>query len=175
MKRTEKEQLVAQWSEKFKMAKAVILTEYRGLKVSELTELKREVRKLAGDLRVVKNRLVKRALQGSELAALEEHFKGPTAVAVSAGDPVNLSKLLAKYVGSFAPFKFKVGFLSGKIISAREIENLSKLPSKEELYAKLLGTLAAPATNLARLLQAVPQKLARTLKEIEKQKGGSHG
>lgn len=170
MKRIEKEQAVGRMARWFEKSAAVILTECRGLKVSELTELKKEIKKTQGDLRVVKNRLAKRALQGGGMSALGDYFKGPTAVAFSEADPVRLSKVILKYVESFEPFKVKVGFVGGKVLSAREVEAFSKLPTREELLACLLGTFAAPATGLVRTLQGVPQKLALTLKEIGERK-----
>ncbi len=173
MDRTTKEKWVREFQAEVRKANAVILTEYRGLKVSEITALKREIRKSEGILRVVKNRLAKKALAGSEWEPLGEHFKGPTAVACAHGDAVTLSKVLARYVESFAPLKFKVGFLSGRLVTPKEIDALSKLPSREQLYAKLLGVLQAPASNFVRALQGVPMKLARAVKEIEKTKGGT--
>lgn len=170
MKKEEKQIEINSLSERFKKAKAVILAEYRGLKVSEITEIRREVKKNSGEFNVVKNRLAKRAIQGSSWAPLSDHFKGPLALAVSEKDPVVLSKILSKFAESFQALKIRSGCLDGKVLSTKDIEALAKLPSKEELYAKLLGTLMAPAGALVRTLQGVPQKLAIAMKAIADQK-----
>lgn len=173
MKRAEKEVVVNQLSEKFSRAQAVLLAEYRGLKVSELTELRREVKRCEGDFRVVKNRLAKRTLVSTGVQELTESFKGPVGVAFAFQDPVVMVKVLTRFAESYGLFKLKIGFLGGKVLSAKEIVSLSRLPGREELFAKLLGTLQAPIGNVVRALRAVPQKLAGTIKEIEKSKGGN--
>lgn len=170
MRKDEKEVVISTLAERLKKATTVILAEYRGLKVSEITEIRRDIKKNAGDFKVVKNRLAKRAITGSEWAPLEEYFRGPIGIVTSDGDPVVLSKVLTKHATSFPALKLKVGLMSGKLLDVKEIESLSKLPSKEELYAKLLGTLQAPASNLVRVLQALPQKLVIALKAISEKK-----
>lgn len=170
MKRVEKQEVVLQFSERLRKAKAVILAEYRGLKVSEITEIRREIKKNEGSFRVVKNRLAKRAVSGSEWESLQSYFKGPVAIILTEQDPVALSKILTKHAESFAALKLKVGLMGGKILDAKGLEVLSKLPSREELYVKLLGTLMAPVQGVVRVLQGVPQKLVLALKAIsEKQ------
>lgn len=170
MRKSEKAVLIEGFSERLKTAKAIIIAEYRGLKVSELTEIRRELKKNAGSFKVIKNRFVKRAIAGSDWAVLESHLKGPVGVASSDQDPVILSKVVTKYAETFPAFKVKAGVMGGRLLDVKGIEALSKLPSKEQLYAKMLGTLQAPATNLARVLQAVPQKLALALKAISEKK-----
>lgn len=170
MKRSEKEEMIQGLSEKFKMAKSVILAEYIGLKVSEITEIRREIKKNQGDFKVSKNRLARRAIVGTEWAGLDAHFKGPIGIATTTVDPVVLSKILTKFAETFPALKLKAGAMGGKILSVKEIEVLSKLPSKEELYAKVLGTMQAPASGLVRTLQGVSQKLVMALKAISEKK-----
>ncbi|MBI4373637.1 MAG: 50S ribosomal protein L10, partial [Deltaproteobacteria bacterium] len=146
------------------------LAEYRGLKVSELTEIRREVKKTSADPHVVKNRLAKRVMEGGERAGLVGHLKGPTAIVYTEKDPVELTKVLARYAETFERFKLKVGFFGNRVISVSEIQALSRLSSREELYARMLGAMSAPATNLVRVLNAIPQKLAVALSEIGKRK-----
>jgi large subunit ribosomal protein L10 len=172
MKKAEKEQQVSLLSERLRKATAVILAEDRGLKVSEISHLRKELKKVTGELRVVKNRLALRAVKETPLEGLKGDLKGPTAVATSQGDPVLLSKILTRFAEELQPFKLKSGFVWQRLLTSSEIDLLSKLPSREELYSKLLGILQAPATGLARALQAVPQMLVRAIKEIEKTKGG---
>ena len=170
MKKIEKQEVITRFSERLQKAKGMILAEYRGLKVSEITELRREVKKNAGDFRVVKNRLVKRAVEGSSWELLRDHLKGPIAIALADEDPVTLSKLLTKYGESFPALKLKVGVVGGKFLDAKAIDALAKLPSKEELYAKLLGTLIGPIQGVVRTIHGVPQKLAIALKAISEKK-----
>ena len=170
MRKSEKATIIEGFSEKLKATQAIILAEYRGLKVSELTEIRREIKKSSGSFKVIKNRLAKRAMAGSVWEPLQGHMKGPVGIVASEGDVVVLSKIVTKYAETFPAFKLKAGLFGGKVLDVKGIEALSKLPSKEELYAKLLGTLQAPASNLVRVLQAVPQKLVLALKAISEKK-----
>lgn len=170
MRKSEKLTIIEGFSEKLKATQAIIIAEYRGLKVSELTEIRKEIKKNSGSFKVIKNRLAKRAMTGSVWEPLQPHMKGPVGIAASDADAVTLAKIVAKYSETFPAFKLKAGLFGGKLLDVKGIEALSKLPSKEELYAKMLGTLQAPATNLVRVLQAVPQKLAMALKAISEKK-----
>ena len=169
MNRQQKEQQVSSLSTRLKQVQAVVLAEYRGLKVSEITEIRKEVRKNSGEFRVVKNRLVKKAITELPQKVLSDHLKGPIAMAVSS-EEISLFKLITKFATTYPALKLKAGFFDGKLLTVQEIETLSRLPSKEEMLAKMLGSLLAPATNIVRVLQAVPEKLVRVLKAIsEKQ------
>jgi len=167
MERAQKESEVSQLSQKCDESIALFLSDYRGLTVSQITEVRRELRKVASQMKVVKNSLMLRALADKEnVPNMQEHFKGPMAVTFVQDDPVGAAKVLAKYESQFEPLEIKVGVLRGELLSAKDINVLSKLPSREELYAKLLGTLSAPASNMARVLQAVSAKLARVMGAI---------
>ena len=170
MKRVEKEQFISELSARLQTAKAAILAEYRGLKVSEITGIRRDIRKGSGDFRVIKNRLAKRVVKGSSWESLQDYFKGPVALAITDSDPVALSKLLTKYGEEFPALKLKVGVMEGAFLDLKKIEALSKLPSKEELHAQLLRTLMASAQGLVRVMNGVPQKLAIALKAIGEKK-----
>lgn len=167
MDRAGKEQLVQGVTEKVKQSAAFFLTEYRGLKVSEMTELRQELKKVQSDLQVIKNRLIKRAIDGGDLGGLEEYLKGPTAVAFASEDAVGTAKVLTKYAEQFEPFTLRAGVVRGEVIGLEQITALSKLPSKEELYAKLLATLMAPVTNVVRALNGVPTKIVQVLAAIK--------
>ncbi len=170
MKREEKSEVVSSFSERLKKAKGIIVAEYSGLKVSELTEIRRELRKNDSEFKIVKNRLARIAMKDTEWSVLDSFLKGPLGIALSDLDPVTLSKVLTKYSETYPALKLKAGVVSGKVIDVKGLQALSKLPSKEELYAKLLGTLQAPASNLVRVLNALPQKLAIALKAISEKK-----
>src|SRR5262245_50277079 len=105
MNKQQKEEVISGFSEKLKGVQAVIIAEYRGLKVSELTEIRKEVRKSAGEFKVIKNRLAKRAMKGTDWALLENHMKGPVGIATSSADPVTLSKVLTKFAETFPALK----------------------------------------------------------------------
>ncbi len=171
MTRGDKEKAVQSLSEKLSKAKAVVLAEYRGLKVSEITELRKEVKKISGDLRVVKNRLVKKAIQGTVMDVLKSELKGPLALAIAQGDPVELTKVLARFAGNLEALKLKAGFLGTSLLSRQDIDRLSKLPGREELFAKLLGSIVAPASRLVGVMQGVSRKLVIVLHQVVVKKG----
>lgn len=166
MNRTQKEGIVSELSDKFKGAAAIFLVDYCGLTVGEMTEIRRELDKVQTRIHVVKNRLVKRALNGEEYPGLVDYLRGPTAIAFVEEDPVGTAKVLAKYQKEFKPLEIRAGYIKGEVIGPEKVEFLSKLPSREELYAKLLGTLLAPASNLVRVIQGVSGRLVRVLDTI---------
>ncbi len=171
MKRIEKEEEISSLSAKLKKSKGLLLAEYRGLKVSEFNEIRKELKNNAAQMQVVKNRLVKKAIAQTPWANLESHFRGPLAVVFSEQDPVVISKILSKFSETYISLKLMAGSLGGDVLTAKDIQALAKLPSKEELYAKMLGTLQAPLTGFMRILQAVPQKLVVALKAISEKQG----
>lgn len=172
MNRIEKTEVVQDLSGRIKRASAVILAEYRGLTVAQMTSLRKAVRQSEGEFHVIKNTLAKKAFQAGDFGSFAEQFRGPMAIAIALGDPVLLAKAISRQAAELEPLKIKSGFFAGKVISIKEVEVLSNLPSREELYAKLLGTLMAPVTNFVRVLNALPTQVVRAIKEIEKTKGG---
>jgi len=170
MNRQEKELQVQELTDRFKKAKALIFADFRKMKVSEMTGLRSELRKAESILKVVKNRLAKRVLSSEGIAGLDGYFDGPTAVASSEAEPASVAKILVEFSKSHEALKIKGGFFEGKAIGLNEINVLAKLPSREVLYSKMLATMLAPATGLACVLSAVPQKLVRVLDAIKKTK-----
>ncbi len=170
MKLAEKQQAVQELSEKFKKAELTILADYRGMNVGQVTQLRRSLREAKAQMKVVKNTLAQRAVEGTAKDALKEYFKGTIAVITTETDPVGPAKALTKFVKDVEHLKLKVGFLSGKVISLQEIESLSKLPSREEMIAKLMGSMQAPAQNLVNVMSALPRKLAYVLAAIRDKK-----
>lgn len=170
MNRQEKELEVGKLNERFEKAKAVIFAAYRGLKVAEMTELRMKLRKSASSMKVVKNRLVKRVLGDKGLKELEKYFREPTAIATSESDPAAVAKVLVEFAEDHEPLKLKGGYLEGKIMDRAQIESLARLPSREVLLSKALGSMMSPATNLACVLAALPQKLVRAINAIKEKK-----
>ncbi len=170
MNRTEKEQTVASLVSGFSEATFVSLVAFKGLSVSEISLLRHELRSAGTKFRVVKNTLARRAVTGTALEQLAEHFQGPTAVAITNRDPAQSAKILARFVKDNPKIEFKIGLLSGKPVSGESIEILSKLPPREVLLARLLGTLKAPTSGLVHVLAGVLTKFVRTLYAIQREK-----
>jgi large subunit ribosomal protein L10 len=162
--RVQKEEQVASLREKFDRATSVFVADYRGLTVGAVNELRSKLRSdSSGDVeyRVVKNSLLKLATADTELSALQEHFEGPTAIAISWGDPAALAKTLVEYAKTNEPFDLKGAFLDGRSLDEGEVATLATLPSMDELRGQLAGLIQAPATKLVRLLTEPGAQLAR--------------
>ena len=154
----------------FKQADAAILIDYKGINVPQVTELRRELKKASASYKVVKNTIAKRALKGTAYESLGSHFEDTTAVAYTGADPVALAKTLTTFMKTVPALKVKAGMVQGQAIKAAEVTDLANMPGKPELYAKLLYLMQAPATNLVRVLSAVPRDLMTVLAEAEKKR-----
>lgn len=166
----EKQAIVAELTEKLKSA-AGVLVDFTGLTVAEDTEMRKAMRQAGVEYTVVKNTLTRFAARNVGFDALEPHLNGTTALAVSAEDPVAAAKIINEYASKKdSKIKIKVGFVSGKIISADEVKALADLPSKEVLIAQVLGTMIAPISGLANVLNANIRGLAVALQAIADKK-----
>jgi large subunit ribosomal protein L10 len=144
---------------------------FRGIKVGQVTELRRRIREKGGHYVVIKNTVARRALEGRPLAQLQDHFVGPTAVAFSLADPVALAKVLTEFVKESPVLEFKAGLVEGRPIAANQVGDIATLPSREELIAKILYLVKSPISRFVRVLAAAgPQRLATVLDQVAKQK-----
>jgi len=170
LKRDEKASKVSALNETFSKAKFAVVADYRGLKVTELEKLRRELKKNDAQIQVAKNTLLKLAVQGTDYEVLSEYFTGTTAVTVSFEDPVGPAKALADFAKDYKALVIRSAALDGSVLSADDVDALSKLPSKPELQAKLLGTMAAVPTGLVQVLSAVPRSFLNVLQAVNEQK-----
>jgi large subunit ribosomal protein L10 len=170
LNRDEKTSKVSALNETFSRAKFAVVTDYRGLKVTELEKLRRQLKEHDAQFQVAKNTLLRLAVKGTEFEGLTEHFTGTTAVAVGFADPVGSAKALTGFAKEYEALVIRTAALEGSMLSAGDVAALSKLPGKQELQAKLLGTFAAVPTNLVRVLSGVPRNFVNVLQAIKDQK-----
>ena len=165
----EKKAVVAEVSTQVASAQAIIMAEYRGMEVGHMTQLRAKARESGIYFRVVKNSLVRRAVEGTPYAGLAEHMVGPLAYGISS-DPVAAAKVLHDFSKENDKFVIKVGAMGDKIMSLDDVKALASLPSREELIAKLLGTMQAPVAKFVRTLNEVPSKFVRGLAAVRDSK-----
>ncbi|MBN1283746.1 MAG: 50S ribosomal protein L10 [Proteobacteria bacterium] len=170
MEKQRKVEEVKSLSDRLEKAKVLIFADYRGLKVSEMTNLRGNLRKGDTWFKVVKNRLMKRALKQMGFEHLEKYFTGPTAVAINTADPVNPAKALVDFAKDHEKLSVKGGFLDGKEIGPAEVETLARMPSREVLLARALASMNAPAANFVGVLSAVPRKLVYAINAVRETK-----
>ncbi|HTJ54459.1 MAG TPA: 50S ribosomal protein L10 [Nitrosospira sp.] len=165
----EKKAVVAEVSTQVAKAQAIIIAEYRGLGVGNMTKLRAKARESGIYFRVLKNSLARRAINGTPFSGLSDHMIGPLAYGIGS-DPVAAAKVLHEFSKGNDKFVIKAGAMPNLLMSSKEIGSLAALPSRDELLSKLLGTMQAPVANFVRTLNEVPTRFVRGLAAVRDQK-----
>ncbi|MGC2064345.1 MAG: 50S ribosomal protein L10 [Thermodesulfovibrionales bacterium] len=170
MNKQEKGVLIADLKEKFSRAKAVVLTDYKGMSVAELTVLRRALRKSSLDYGVVKNTLAKIASQETAVSVASDSFKGPVGIAIGYDDPVLVVKKVLEFAKGNDKLKVKGAVVEGRFCDPQQVKEIADLPSRETLLSMLAGVLQAPATKLAGSLNATVTSFAYALDSLSRKK-----
>ena len=165
-----KQDKVSQIKEKIDKAQVAIVTEYKGYSVEEITNLRRALQKEDGDYMVTKNTLAKLAIKGTPYEVLSDVFNGPIAIAFGFGDQVAPAKALSNFIKDTKKGEIIAAAMDGKLLSAEEAKALATIPSKEEIYAKMLGCVNSPATGIVGSINAVMASLTRAIAAVRDQK-----
>lgn len=170
MKLEDKKQIVEDLTERFAKANLVILTDYKGLNVPAMSDLRRKLKQAGVDYKVVKNTMMVRASQNTPIAVLQSQFQGPSAVAISYEDPVASAKILTKFADDSKRLEIRGGVLDGKLIDLAGVKALAALPARDVLLAQLLSVMQAVPASFVRVLAGVPRSLLNVLNAIKEQK-----
>lgn len=165
-----KQDKVALIKEKIDKAQVAIVTEYKGLSVEEITKLRRALQAVGGDYMVTKNTLAKLAIKDTPYEVLTETMKGPIAIAFGFSDQVAPAKALSTFIKEVKKGEILAAAMDGRLMSAEEAKALATLPSKEEIYAKMLGCINSPASGIANSVNAVMSSLVRAIAAVRDQK-----
>ncbi len=153
-----KQPIVQAIADDVKDAASVVLVDYRGLTVAQDTELRKQLREAGIVYKVCKNTMMRRAFEGTDFAALDDHLEGPSAIAISKDDATAPARILCRFAKDAKALELKAGVVEGTVYDSAALNELSKIPSREELLSKLLGSLQSPITNLARVLNQIAEQ-----------------
>ena len=159
MNRKEKELIVSDFSKKIEGHKAVVLTHYRGLNVEQINQLRKRLREEKVDYHVIKNTLMRLASKGTELEKLNGYFEGPTAIAISYGDPILLAKVLSEFTKTQPSLEIKVGLIEGRVSPPEEVKALATMPSREVLLAQILGGIQMSGGQVVGAILSILQQM----------------
>lgn len=165
-----KQQITEDLHDRFSRSAIIVVTDYKGLDVASMNDLRRKLREAEIEYQVVKNTLLVRAAEDTEVAAVKDYFKGPSAVAISYNDPVAPAKVLTQFAKDNNNLEIKVGVLNGKVLDINAIKALATLPSREVLLAQFLSALNAVPTSFVRVIAEIPRSLVNVLTAIKDQK-----
>ena len=170
MKLEEKQKITEDLHERFSKSAIVVVTDYKGLDVSAMNDLRRKLREEDIEFQVAKNTLLMRAAKDTEVALIQDYFKGPSAVALSYKDPVAPAKILAQFAKDNKKLEIKGGVLKDKVLDVNAIKALAKLPSREVLLGQLLSVINEVPSSFVRTIAEIPRSLLNVLTAIRDQK-----
>ena len=165
-----KQQIVDEVKQKIDRAKLMVIFDFTGIDANAMADFRKEIRKKDAEIKVIKNTILYRACNGTELYDKIDIFKGPSAVIFAYEDIVAAAKALKEFLKENEKAKVKAGLVEGSYATPEKIDELASLPGREELLAQLLATMMAPVTNFVRVLNAVPQKAVMVLNAIKEEK-----
>ncbi len=168
----EKESQVAEIRERLSRARAVVLTDYRGLNVGEISDLRGRLRKAGAEYRVVKNTLVEIAAESLGLPSLEQYLAGPTAAAFSYDDPTAPARVIQEFIRQTRKLEVKGGLVEGRVLDARGVAALADLPTRPELVARVVGGVQAPLRGVVGVLSATLRSLVYALSAVREKREG---
>ena len=166
----EKKQFVEALHQRLEKCKVLILTDFKGLNVETMTELRRKLREAKVEYQVIKNTMLRRASEGTGFEKIKDAFKGTSAVALSYEDPVAPAKVLTEFAKKNEKLQIRVGVMQGKVLDLSQIKALASLPSREQLLAHVLSTMMAVPTSLVTALSDVPRRMINVLQALKEQK-----
>jgi len=167
---SQKKEQVKRLAKEFLESEISILVDYKGLDVLKMTDLRAQLRNEGIQMEVVKNTLLERASEGTDAALMKDFYKGPNAIIISKDDPVAPARILSKFAKDNDKLEIKAGALSGKLLTIDEINQLAKMPSRDELLGQLVRTLNAVPTSFVTVLSGVPRAFVNVLNAVKNQK-----
>ena len=170
-----KQPIVAAIAEDIKDAQSVVIVDYRGLTVAQDTELRKKLREAGVTYKVCKNTMMKRAFEGTEFAGLDEYLEGPSALCVSKEDATAPARILAEFAKTADKLEMKAGAIEGTVYDVAGLNELAKIPSREVLLSKLLGSLQSPITNFARVIKQIAEKDGEAATEAPAEEAAADG
>jgi large subunit ribosomal protein L10 len=170
LSKQDKVELAKQYGKKFKNASSVFVLDYKGLTVKEIQQLRKSVRKANAQFSVVKNSVLKYGAAGSDVEKIADMFIGPTAVAICDEDPVSVAKAFVQSIKTLPQVKLKGGIVDGSVVSENDINNLSKLPSREVMLGQFIGLLNSPLTSFLSTLKNMQTKIVYAISEVKNKK-----
>jgi large subunit ribosomal protein L10 len=170
LRKEEKQQIAEDLRDRFSKVAIIVLTDYKGLNVTAMNDLRRKLRAEEIEYQVVKNTLLTRASEDTDVALIKDYFKGPSAIALSYDDPISPAKVLSQFAKENDKLEIKVGVMNGQVLDANAIRALAKLPSREVLLGQFLSALNAVPVSFVRTIAAVPRSFVGVLAAIRDQK-----
>ncbi|MGH7884994.1 MAG: 50S ribosomal protein L10 [Thermodesulfobacteriota bacterium] len=170
LSKASKQEIIDNLSQKFKLSPSIFVIEYKGLSVKEIESLRKSVKNADAELKVIKNTLLRKASQETDIEKINGLFQGPTAVAICKKDSPNVAKAFVNSLDNFPALKIKGGIVEGKVVNFEEIKQIAKLPSRKELIAIFATLLSAPMSNVASRLKQMQTKVVYALYAVKDKK-----